>query len=189
MAEEKTDKSSQPPTLNPITAYRSEYTRRLNRVLDHISAHLADNLTLEELAQVANFSPYHFHRLFSAWMGETLGDYLRRRRVEIAATRLVAQPRVRVLQVALSVGFGSAEAFARAFKTRFGCSPTLWRLRQSALRSAKLKRLRRLKPRPLRVLPKMRCRPRSRRSFPSTVCNFRRSAPRLRRFTTGLCRP
>jgi AraC family transcriptional regulator len=70
-------------------------------------------------------------------MGETLGDYLRRRRVETAATRLVAQPRVRVLQIALSVGFGSAEAFARAFKTRFGCSPTLWRLQQSALRSAK----------------------------------------------------
>jgi AraC family transcriptional regulator len=70
-------------------------------------------------------------------MGETLGDYLRRRRVEIAATRLVAQPRVSVLQLALSVGFGSAEAFARAFKKRFGCSPTLWRLQQSALRRAK----------------------------------------------------
>jgi AraC family transcriptional regulator len=69
--------------------------------------------------------------------GETLGDYLRRRRVEIAATRLLAQPRVPVLQLALSVGFGSAEAFARAFKKRFGCSPTLWRRQQSALRPTK----------------------------------------------------
>jgi AraC family transcriptional regulator len=109
----------------------------MHRVLAHIDEQLDQPLDLETLAAVAHFSPFHFHRLFSAWMGETLGDYLRRRRVEIAATRLVAQPRVRVLQVALSVGFGSAEAFARAFKTRFGCSPTLWRLQQSALRSAK----------------------------------------------------
>jgi AraC family transcriptional regulator len=60
-------------------------------------------------------------------MGETLGDYMRRRRLELAAQRLVAQPRLPVLQVALSVGFGSTEAFARAFKTRFGSTPTGWR--------------------------------------------------------------
>jgi AraC family transcriptional regulator len=116
---------------------RAEYDGRMHRVLEHIDKQLDQPLDLETLAKVAHFSPFHFHRLFAAWMGETLGDYLRRRRVEIAATRLVAQPRVRVLQAALSVGFGSAEAFARAFKTRFGCSPTVWRLQQSALRSAK----------------------------------------------------
>ena len=60
-------------------------------------------------------------------MGETLGEYLRRLRLEVAAQRLVAQPRLPVLQVALSVGFGSAEAFARAFKARFGESPSVWR--------------------------------------------------------------
>jgi len=123
--------------LSPKPRSRAEYDGRMHRVLERIDKQLDQPLDLETLAKVAHFSPFHFHRLFSAWMGETLGDYLRRRRVEIAATRLVAQPRVRVLQVALSVGFGSAEAFARAFKTRFGCSPTLWRLRQSALRAAK----------------------------------------------------
>jgi AraC family transcriptional regulator len=116
---------------------RAEYDGRMHRVLEYIDQQLDQPLNLETLAEVAHFSPFHFHRLFSAWMGETLGDYLRRRRVEIAATRLVAQPRVPVLQLALSVGFGSAEAFARAFKKRFGCSPTLWRLQQSALRPAK----------------------------------------------------
>jgi AraC family transcriptional regulator len=116
---------------------RAEYDGRMHRVLEHIDRRLDQPLDLETLADVAHFSPFHFHRLFSAWMGETLGDYLRRRRVEIAATRLVAQPRVRVLPIALSVGFGSAEAFARAFKTRFGCSPSSWRQQQSALRSAK----------------------------------------------------
>jgi AraC family transcriptional regulator len=106
---------------------RSEYVARMHRVLEHIDRELDQQLELDTLAGVANFSPFHFHRLFTAWMGETLGDYVRRRRLEVAAQRLVAQPRLPVLQVALSVGFGSNEAFARAFKTRFGSTPTGWR--------------------------------------------------------------
>jgi AraC family transcriptional regulator len=116
---------------------RALYADRMQRVTEYIDRHLDRALDLDTLAAVAHFSPFHFHRLFSAWMGETVGDYLRRRRCEIAATRLVAQPRVAVLQLALAVGFGSAEAFTRAFKARFGVSPTSWRQQQSALRSAK----------------------------------------------------
>jgi len=86
-------------------------------VLEYIDRRLDDQLELDTLAKVANFSSFHFHRLFAAWFGETLGDYVRRRRLETAAFRLVAQPRLPVTQVALSVGFGSTEAFARAFKT------------------------------------------------------------------------
>jgi AraC family transcriptional regulator len=104
----------------------------MHRVTEHIDRHLDQYLDLEILAEVAHFSPFHFHRLFSAWMGETLGDYLRRRRCEVAATRLVAQPKLPVLEVAVGVGFGSAEAFTRAFNARFGCSPTTWRLQQSS---------------------------------------------------------
>jgi AraC family transcriptional regulator len=99
----------------------------MHRVLEHIDRHLDERLELETLARVANFSSFHFHRLFAAWMGETLGEYLRRRRLEVGALRLISQPRVPVLQVALSVGFGSAEAFARAFKARFDNTPTGWR--------------------------------------------------------------
>lgn len=106
---------------------RSEYESRMHQVLTYIDQHLEKPITVKTLAEVAHFSPFHFHRLFSAWMGETIGDYLRRRRVEVAAMRLVAQPRISILNVALSVGFGSAEAFARAFKSRFGHSPTAWR--------------------------------------------------------------
>ncbi|TMC30063.1 MAG: AraC family transcriptional regulator [Chloroflexi bacterium] len=111
----------------PAQDSRSEYARRMHRVLEHIDRHLDERLELESLAQVANFSSFHFHRLFAAWMDETLGEYLRRRRIEVGALRLVTQPRLPVLQVALSVGFGSAEAFARAFKVRFGETPTAWR--------------------------------------------------------------
>src|SRR5690349_20016632 len=96
-------------------------------VVEYIDRHLEEKLDLETLAGVAHFSPFHFHRLFGALMGEALGDYLRRRRLELAAVRLRSQLRVPVLDVALAVGFGSAEAFTRAFRSRFECSPTEWR--------------------------------------------------------------
>lgn len=113
---------------------RDVYSDRMHRVTEHIDKHLDQFLDLEKLAEVAHFSPFHFHRLFFAWMGETLGAYLRRRRCEVAATRLLAQPKLSVLQIALGVGFGSAEAFTHAFGARFDCSPTTWRLQQSAAR-------------------------------------------------------
>ncbi len=116
---------------------RAMYADRMQKVTEYIDRHLDRPLNLDTLAAVAHFSPFHFHRLFAAWMGETVGDYLRRRRCEIAATRLVAQPEVAVIQLAQAVGFGSGEAFTRAFKARFGCSPTSWRRQQSALRAAK----------------------------------------------------
>ena len=116
-------------SLDPQTAPRhaATYARRMNRVLDHIDARLDVELDLATLAAVAHFSPFHFHRVFSAWMGETLGDYVRRRRLDRAALILAGNARRSVLEVALAVGFGSGEAFARAFRHRFGCTPSAWR--------------------------------------------------------------
>jgi AraC family transcriptional regulator len=105
---------------------RAEYARRMNRVLNYIDLHLDQPLELAQLADVANFSRFHFHRIFAAWMGETLGDYARRRRLEKAAF-LLASTSDSVLETALATGFGSGEAFARAFKSRFGCTPSAWR--------------------------------------------------------------
>jgi AraC family transcriptional regulator len=104
-----------------------QYEVRMHRVQAHIDRHLDRPLDLEALAAVAHFSPYHFHRLFRAWTGVTLGDYLARRRLEKAAQRLRGQPESTVLSIALGVGYGSAEAFTRAFKARFGLPPTQWR--------------------------------------------------------------
>jgi AraC family transcriptional regulator len=106
--------------------HRAEYARRMNRVLDHIDAHLDQPLELAQLADIANFSRYHFHRVFAAWMGETLGDYARRRRLEKAAFLLACGHSATVLDAALATGFGSGEAFARAFKQKFGCPPSAW---------------------------------------------------------------
>lgn len=116
---------------------RAEYAARMHRVIEAIDRNIDQTLDLDRLAAVAHFSPFHFHRLFTAWTGETLGDYVRRRRIELAAVHLIAQPRVPVLQVALGVGFGSGEAFARAFKQRYGCSASAWRALQAAQRTQK----------------------------------------------------
>jgi AraC family transcriptional regulator len=111
----------------PSTSSRREYTRRMNRVLDHIDQHLDAPLELAILAGLAHFSPFHFHRLFGAWMDETLGAYLQRRRLERGAQALVLHPELSVLAIALAVGFGSGEAFARAFHKHFDCTPSAWR--------------------------------------------------------------
>jgi AraC family transcriptional regulator len=110
---------------------RSTYETRMHRVMRHIDGHLAEPLALGDLAAVANFSAFHFHRLFAAWTGERVGDYVRRRRLEVAAMRLVTQPASTVLEVALSVGFGSSEAFSRSFKLHYGQSPSVWRAKQT----------------------------------------------------------
>ncbi|MFZ5783543.1 MAG: AraC family transcriptional regulator [Pseudomonadota bacterium] len=108
-------------------SHRREYERRVNRVMDYVQAHLAEELSLEKLADVAAFSPFHFHRIFSAITGETLSDFIRRIRLERAASALSVLHETSVLDIALRCGFSSAATFARAFKSHFGMSATAWR--------------------------------------------------------------
>jgi AraC family transcriptional regulator len=116
------------------TPARAEYVARINRVMDHVDAHLGDSLTLDELAGVAAFSPFYFHRIFAAMVGETPAQYVRRLRVERAAQQLVAAPRKPVTQVALDCGFSGSAPFARAFRETYGMSASEWR-RTKGLRS------------------------------------------------------
>src|SRR5215469_15722355 len=106
---------------------RHTYLARINRVIDHIDGHLAEPLDLAVLAQVAHFSSWHFHRVFQSMTGETLADRVRRRRLEVAAGRLLFLPPEPVLAIALDVGFGSAPVFTRTFRAHFGVTPTEWR--------------------------------------------------------------
>jgi AraC family transcriptional regulator len=111
----------------PTSKHRSEYELRVNRVLDYIRAHRDEELTLETLAQVAAFSPFHFHRIFKEMTGENLKELIQRTRLEAAASQLLHRPQADILEIAMDNGFTSASAFARAFKDRFGMTASAWR--------------------------------------------------------------
>jgi len=106
---------------------RAVYVARLNKVIDYIHAQLDQLLSLNTLADVAGFSPFHFHRIFKGLAGETLGEYIQRARLERAANLLLYRPQDTVLQIALGCGFTSAAIFSRAFKAHFGLSPSQFR--------------------------------------------------------------
>jgi len=108
---------------------REEYTARVNRVIDYIEANISEDLSLKELADVAHFSPFHFHRIFRGMVGETLNDFIQRIRVEKAAAKLVLNPKKSVTEIAFECGFSSSSAFARLFRETYGMSASDWRSR------------------------------------------------------------
>ncbi len=105
---------------------KQDYFERMAQVLHYIEQHIDKPITLEELAEVACFSPYHFHRIFRSWVGESLATYVRRLRVEQAASELTYSDK-KITYIALDAGFTSPEAFNRAFKKRFDISPQQYR--------------------------------------------------------------
>lgn len=86
---------------------------------------------LDTLAAEQGVSPFHFHRTFTQALGETPRRYVDRVRLERAAYRL-SVTRDRVIDIALSVGFENHETFSRAFKRRFGKTPSEWRLQSDS---------------------------------------------------------
>lgn len=103
-----------------------EYRERINRVIRYMHEHLDDPMNLNVLASVAGFSPYHFHRIFAAFVGEPVGEYIRRMRLERAAHQL-RDSDLAVTQIALDAGYETPSAFTKAFKVHFGISPTEFR--------------------------------------------------------------
>lgn len=116
------------------------YLQRINLVIDHISTHLSENLSLEALAELAGFSPFHFHRIFKAITDEPLNQFVNRVRVEQAAKLLRANPSLNILDAAVMCGYDSASGFSRAFKRQFGFSPRRWN-RVEALQDSKISKV------------------------------------------------
>ena len=112
------------------TPSRTIYTTRINHVITYITEHLEEELPLAVLAQQAYFSPYHFHRIFTALVGETPNVFVNRLRVERAAAMLMYPGARSITAIAFNCGFSSSAAFSRAFKQAFGVSPTEWRRRK-----------------------------------------------------------
>ncbi|MEV7275671.1 AraC family transcriptional regulator [Streptomyces sp. NPDC093111] len=95
---------------------------RLNQALDHIETRLDRELDVAEAARIAMTSEYHFRRLFSALAGLPLSVYVRRRRMTLAGAEVLDGERT-LLDVAVRYGYGSGEAFARAFRSVHGIGP------------------------------------------------------------------
>ncbi|EYF08777.1 AraC family transcriptional regulator [Chondromyces apiculatus] len=103
-----------------------DYVHRVNRAIDHITRNLADPLPLEELARIACFSPFHFHRVFRALVGETLHVFVKRLRLERAVQWMWYRPSASLTEIALAVGFASSSDFSRSFRAHFGVPPSVF---------------------------------------------------------------
>lgn len=91
--------------------------------LAHVEAHLFAPLSVAQLADRVGLSPYHFSRCFTARLGESVMGYVRARRMEAAAVRLMGADPPPLVELAFDCGFESQEAFTRAFRRRFGAPP------------------------------------------------------------------
>ena len=112
--------------MNERLTTRSDYAMRLERVFRWLADHLDDTLDLARLAEVAAMSPYHFHRTYHAMQGETAAETVRRLRLHRAAVELITGE-LPVPRVARRAGYGSQEAFTRAFKAAYGVPPARYR--------------------------------------------------------------
>ncbi|CAL9582648.1 AraC family transcriptional regulator [Streptomyces sp. enrichment culture] len=95
---------------------------RLNQAVEHIERHLDQQVDVAELARVTITSEYHLRRMFSALAGMPLSEYVRRRRLTVAGAEVLAG-REPLLEIAVRYGYGSGEAFARAFRALHGVGP------------------------------------------------------------------
>ncbi|MDB1086397.1 AraC family transcriptional regulator [Streptomyces sp. ACA25] len=107
---------------------------QLNRAMEYLEAHLDRRIETAELARIARTSEYHFRRMFSALAGMPLSEYIRRRRLTVAGAEVLAGQRT-LLDIAVRYGYGSGEAFARAFRALHGVGPGEARRTGAALRS------------------------------------------------------
>lgn len=110
---------------------RDDYYARISRVNRYIADHLFDDLSVETLADIAAFSPYHFHRIYRVLARETVNETVRRLRLHHAAGRLVKSG-IPIAEIASAVRYGSVAAFTRAFGQLYGLSPAAYR-RQGTL--------------------------------------------------------
>lgn len=124
----------------PDNHLQTDYITRINKVFHFIDENLDADLSLETVADIACFSPFHFHRIFRAITGETLNEYVTRRRIEQAASSLIHKRDISITELSLQNGFSSNSSFTRAFKKFYGISPTEFQ-KQNPLKFSKIRQL------------------------------------------------
>lgn len=112
---------------------QKEYHKSINKVLDYINEHLNEKPDLATLSQIANVSPFHFHRIFKAIIGENLGEYVQRLRLEYVAGKLKTTD-LSLNILADKTGYNSEQALSKAFKKHFGIPPSTYKLASTETR-------------------------------------------------------
>ncbi|RZL40802.1 MAG: AraC family transcriptional regulator [Pedobacter sp.] len=104
-----------------------EYIKRVNRILNFIDQNIDSELSLEKVAAIGHYSPFHLHRIFKEVTNETLNAYITRKRIEKTAAMLMHRKELTITDIYLQNGFSSNSSFTRAFKKFYGVSPTEYR--------------------------------------------------------------
>ncbi|MDR3712424.1 MAG: GyrI-like domain-containing protein [Puia sp.] len=102
-----------------------DYRKRINLAMRYIRDHAETRLTITDIARQAHFSPFHFHRIFTAFVGETIGDYTTRTRMARAA--LLIENGMSVAETAARSGYKTSSSFIQVFKYSFGILPSKFR--------------------------------------------------------------
>lgn len=103
-----------------------DYVKRILKVLIYIEDHVDEEITIDELAKIACFSPFHFHRIFHGVVGENVYQYVKRLRLEKAASKL-RYSEYPITEIAMDTQYDTPSAFTRAFKQAIGHSPRNYR--------------------------------------------------------------
>ncbi len=119
-------------SVTTVSKNQTDYSARMMKVLTYIQQHIDEELTLEQLATVACFSRFHFHRIFAAFVGESLRSYIRRLRIEKAAGK-IRFSEMPITDIALSSGYETPAAFTKAFKQIIGVSPREFRVQSQPI--------------------------------------------------------
>lgn len=104
-----------------------EHFKRIRKVFAYIDEHIQDELSLEKIAEIGAYSPFHFHRIFKAITTETLQEYITRKRLEKSAMMLSLKKKKNLKEIYSEVGFKSNATFSKTFKKYYGISPSVFR--------------------------------------------------------------
>ena len=104
-----------------------EYYFRINKSIDYIKENLQEELSLEKLADLSNFSKFHFHRIFKSVTGTTINEFIKKAKIERALFFLMNNPSKTISEIANDCGFLSISSFSRSFREVRQMTPTEWR--------------------------------------------------------------
>lgn len=110
----------------------NEYVEKIHKVIGYIQKNTDKQLSIKALANIAGFSQYYFHRIFSAYVGEPLSTFVKRQRLEKSAQKLIYTD-ITITDAALSVGYETPSAYTKAFKQFFGINPSEYKTEKNCV--------------------------------------------------------